>query len=106
VSYKQKSIAQVKKVNLDQLPIRVLNLSDRDEKSQHDEIVVKVDAMLEAKRQLAHAVTDKEKTYYENRCTALDRQIDRLVWGLYGLTEKEIQAVEESRCQTSVPRHR
>ena len=54
----------------------------------------KIRAMLEAKRILAKARTDKDKTYYENRCAALDRQIDRLVYELYELTEDEIQIVE------------
>ena len=56
--------------------------------------MAKVEAMLEAKKQLAQAKTDKDKTYYENKCAALDRQIDRLVYELYGLTEEEIQIVE------------
>ena len=50
--------------------------------------------MLEAKKQLALAKTDKDKTYYENKCASLDRQIDRLVYDLYGLTEEEIKIVE------------
>jgi len=34
------------------------------------------------------------KTYYENKCAGLDRQIDRLVYALYGLTADEIKIVE------------
>jgi hypothetical protein len=34
-----------------------------------------VEAMVEAKKQLAKAKTDKDKTYYENKCAGLDRQI-------------------------------
>ena len=56
--------------------------------------MAKVEAMLEAKKQLAKAKTDKDKAYYENKCAALDRQIDRLVYQLYGLTEEEVQIVE------------
>jgi hypothetical protein len=77
------------------LPILPINLSDPADKARHDEMVAKVDAMLEAKKQLAKARTDKDKTYYENKSAALDRQIDRLVYDLYGLTEKEIQIVEQ-----------
>jgi type I restriction-modification system DNA methylase subunit len=90
-------LAQVKPTTLQQLPIRTLNLADPSEESLHDEIVTKVDAMLEAKKQLAEAKTDKDKTYYENKVAALDRQIDRLVYDLYGLTEKEIQIVEQQK---------
>ena len=51
--------------------------------------------MLEAKKQLAKAKTDKDKSYYGNKCAALDRQIDRLVYDLYGLTEDEVRIVEQ-----------
>jgi type I restriction-modification system DNA methylase subunit len=64
------------------------------DKARHDEILQKVEAMLEAKNQLAKAKTDKDKTYYENKCASLDRQIDRLVYDLYGLSEPEIAIVE------------
>jgi hypothetical protein len=37
-----------------------------------------------------------DKDFYENKCAALDRQIDRLVYDLYGLTEAEIKLVEDS----------
>jgi len=56
-------------------------------------------AMLEAKKQLVKAQTDKDKTYYENKCASLDRQIDRLVYELYGLTPEEIAIVEEAIMQ-------
>jgi hypothetical protein len=57
-------------------------------------MIAKVDAMLEAKNRLTHAKTDGDTTFYENKCAALDRQIDSLVYDLYGLTEREIQTVE------------
>jgi adenine-specific DNA-methyltransferase len=66
------------------------------EQSRHDEMIAKVEAMLVAKQQLAKGQTDKDKTYYENKCAALDRQIDRLVYELYGLTEEEIKIVERT----------
>jgi len=81
---------------LARLPIRRINFSDPADKQKHDEIVVKVEAMLEAKKELASAKTDKDKNYYEAKCTGLDRQIDRLVYDLYGLTADEIHLVEES----------
>jgi type I restriction-modification system DNA methylase subunit len=93
----KKSIAQVKKVDLDQVPIRVLNLRDPIDKSRHDQMVAKVEAILDAKKELANAKTDKDKTYYENKCAALDRQIDALVYDLYGMTKEEIEIVEQQK---------
>jgi hypothetical protein len=86
---------QIKVSQLRGLPIPKLNLSNSADKARYDEIVTKVDAMLDAKNKLAKAKTDKDKTYYESKCAALDRQIDRLVYDLYGLTEEEIQIVEQ-----------
>lgn len=79
---------------LSQLPFHTIDFSNPSDKVRHDEMVVKVESMLEAKKQLVRAQTDKDKTYYENKCASLDRQIDRLVYDLYGLTEDEINIVE------------
>ena len=57
-------------------------------------MVAKVEVMLAAKKEFAKSQTDKDKTYYENKCASLDSQIDRLVYDLYGLTEAEIRIVE------------
>lgn len=54
-----------------------------------------VEQML-VKEQLAGAQSDKDKDLYETKCAALDRQIDALVYDLYGLTEDEIKIVETS----------
>ncbi|MEW6359093.1 MAG: N-6 DNA methylase [Planctomycetota bacterium] len=64
------------------------------DQSRHDQMVRLVEQMLEAKKRLAKAWIDKEKTYYERTCAALDREIDRLVYDLYGLTDEEIAIVE------------
>ena len=77
------------------IPICIFDLSDPTSRDRHDRMVVKVEAMLEAKIELSKAQTDKDKTYYEKKCSTIDRQIDRLVYDLYGLTEEEIGVVEE-----------
>ncbi len=88
---------------LKKLPIRRITFSDATDKALHDRMVAKVEAVLEAKKQLAQAHTDKNKTYYENKCAALDRQIDRLVYDLYDLTQDEIRIVEESQLAVRSP---
>ena len=37
-----------------------------------------------------------DKQLYQRQVEATDRQIDALVYGLYGLTEEEIKIIEES----------
>jgi adenine-specific DNA-methyltransferase len=87
---------QIKVTQLKALPIPKLNLSRATEKSLHDEMVAKVEAMMKTKKLLASAKTDKDKTYYEKKCVSIDRQIDKIVYGLYGLSENEIKLVEDS----------
>jgi len=45
-------------------------------------------------QQLAAAKTPTAKTTLQRQIDATDRQIDRLVYELYGLTEEEIGMVE------------
>jgi hypothetical protein len=46
--------------------------------------------------QARSARTDQERTILERQIEATDRQIDKLVYELYGLTEDEIAIVESS----------
>lgn len=91
-----RTFAQVKVFRVKQLPIRLLELSDPRDKSRHERIVRLVDQMQDAKKQLAAARSDKDKNYYENKCAALDRQVDAIVYDLYRMTEEEIGIVETS----------
>lgn len=40
--------------------------------------------------------TEEDNIYVNRKCVALDKQIDKLVYQLYGLTEEEIKIVEGS----------
>ena len=52
--------------------------------------------MLELHQQLAAAQIGQEKTIIQRQIDATDRQIDQLVYELYGLTDEEIRIFEES----------
>jgi hypothetical protein len=79
---------------LEQVPIRAINFDDAAEKAAHDKMVSLVEQMLDAKKHSQAARTDRDKTFYQDRCNALDRQIDKLVYRLYELNDKEITIVE------------
>ena len=53
-----------------------------------------VDDMLNAKQTLSAARSERDTDYYARRCESLDQHIDKLVYGLYGLTDEEIALVE------------
>jgi len=91
----RRSIAQLKKVHLDAIPVRTIDFSDKKDKSRHDKMVSLVETMLELNKQLAKAKTSHEKTALKRQIDTTDRQIDNLVYQLYNLTKQEIAIVEE-----------
>ncbi len=80
---------------IEQLPIRPVNYSDSNDKAAHDQMVGLVDRILSLNKQLQTAKTDHEKTVLQRQIEATDKQIDRLVYDLYGLTDEEIKLIEE-----------
>jgi hypothetical protein len=82
---------------IEQLPIRTINFSDPADKQRHDQMVALVERMLALHRQRAAARTPTEQTMLDRQIAAIDAQIDRLVYVLYGLTEAEIALVDGAR---------
>ena len=81
---------------LSQLPYNPIDFKKPADKTRHDKIVSLVEQMLLAKNHLTAAQSDKDKDFYENKCDALDRQINALVYELYGLSEAEKKIVEDA----------
>jgi len=54
-----------------------------------------VEGMLSLHEQLAAARSPQDKSVLQRQIDATDRQIDRLVYELYNLTDGEIAIVEE-----------
>lgn len=79
---------------VEQLPIRMLDCSKLDQRSQHDRMVSLVGTMLVLRRQLAAASTPHEQENLKRQINATDHQINKLVYELYGLTDEEIRIVE------------
>jgi len=80
---------------LEGFPVRPINFSDAADKARHDRMVALVEQMLALHKQLAAAKTPDSKTFLQRQIEATDKQIDRLVYELYGLTEEEVRIVEE-----------
>ena len=90
------ALAEVKKTNVAKLPIRSIDFSDRADRARHQRMVMMVERMLDMNIRLAAAKTPDDKTRLQRQIDATDRQIDQLVYELYGLTEDEIKIVEEA----------
>ena len=68
----------------------------RQDVARHDQMVDLVERMLDLRKRLAKTEADHEKTLLQRRIEATDKQIDRLIYELYELTEEEIKIVEET----------
>lgn len=74
--------------------IRAINFSDATDKARHDRMVGLVEGMLEMHKDLAETKTEHEREVIQRQIDATDKEIDKLVYELYGLTEEEIGIVE------------
>jgi hypothetical protein len=78
------------------LPIRQINLDGRTDASHHTRMLELVGSMLQLHTDLASAKTPREKNALQRQIDATDKQIDQLVYELYGLSDDEIKIVEEA----------
>jgi hypothetical protein len=93
-STKRGGYFEYKPMYLEQLPIRTINFDDPADVARHDKMVALVERMLALHKKLAAATIPADKQLYQRQVETTDRQIDTLVYELYGLTEEEIGVVE------------
>jgi len=92
----RRSMAQLKKVHLDAIPIRTIDFDIPDDVAKHDKMVKLIERMLYLHKKLNTAKIPDEKTKIKRQIDTTDKQIDQLVYNLYGLTKEEIAIVEKS----------
>jgi type I restriction-modification system DNA methylase subunit len=72
------------------LPIPPIDLAKPADKARHDKMVALVDRMLEMnKKKHSGKLAPSELERLEREITSTDREIDELVYGLYGIAEQE-----------------
>jgi hypothetical protein len=77
---------------LSRIPIPVINFSDPADKARHDKMVSLVERMLALHKLTPR--TPQEEEMVKREIESTDRQIDALVYELYGLSPDEIKLVE------------
>lgn len=86
---------------VEQLPIKLLDLSNPDEKSRHDELASLSEKMLRLNRELTNTSENTDKSYSLKKETEqTDKLIDEIVYELYGLMEKEIAVIENKQIES------
>lgn len=81
---------------IEKLPIRTIDFQNPDDVALHDKMVKLVEQMLQLHKNLDAAKTPNEKKMLKRQIDATDKQIDKLVYELYDLTDEEIKIVENS----------
>ena len=92
-------VTQATKDDFPQLTIKdmlALPFSVMTNRVRHNHLVKFVERILELFKQLPEAKTPYEKEALQRQIDATDKQIDQLVYQLYGLTPEEIKIVEET----------
>ncbi|MCZ2122421.1 MAG: hypothetical protein LC108_09175, partial [Anaerolineales bacterium] len=80
---------------ISQLPIRTIDFTNPAEKAQHDKMVSLVEAMLALHKELGRVGNSPHaQERIERQIQVTDREIDALVYALYGLSAEEIKIVE------------
>ena len=81
---------------LSKLPIRMFDTAKKTSRIAESSFARDVTAMLDMHKRLLSLRTDQERNAVQRHMDATSRQIDKLVYGLYGLTDEEIAIVEGS----------
>jgi hypothetical protein len=79
------------------IPYPRLDLTNNSDRAAHDKMTKLVERMLDLHKKLSAAKIPDEKTRIQRELDITDKQIDNLVYDLYGLTEEEIKIVEENK---------
>jgi type I restriction-modification system DNA methylase subunit/predicted type IV restriction endonuclease len=92
----RRTFPKIKGAYLKELPIPAIELDDTRQRARHDQMVELVEGMLSLHSRLAEAKTEHAKTLLGRQIEATDRQIDQLVYQLYGLSDEEVRIVEQA----------
>lgn len=86
---------KIRVIQLKQIPLPLIN-NDNKNRLELRNIKNLVSQMLTTKKQLYQVKTESDRNYLQRKCDILDKQIDELVYQLYGLTEEEIKIIEKT----------
>ena len=79
---------------IERLPIRIIDFSQAADRARHDKMVSLVERMLELHRRRQAAESEGERELLQRQIDSTDREIDALVYELYGLSDEEVRMVE------------
>lgn len=91
---KGRVFAEVKVVNLEKIPIKVIDFQDKSEKEKHDNLVQTVNRVLILNEEIKKIKLQNKIDQIEQKINHFEERINQIVYQLYDLTEDEIKIVE------------
>jgi len=95
-STKQGGYYEYKPMYVSQIPIRPIDPASPDDVARHDRIVALVERILDLNTKVGEVREAHARELLMRQIEAIDAEIDKEVYELYGLTEEEIRMVEEA----------
>ncbi len=87
----------ISKTFLEKIPMPNIDLDNKQDKEQHDKLVTHVNNIINLKRKEAEASNSRDKEIIARQVAFVDNAIDDIVYTLYGLTDAEINIVENGQ---------
>ncbi|MCG2701625.1 Eco57I restriction-modification methylase domain-containing protein [Candidatus Parcubacteria bacterium] len=81
---------------IEKLPIHLVDFSNEKDEERHNHIIELVERLQELNNQISEVKVGNLEISMKREMEVIDKQIDKLVYELYGLTDDEIQIVENA----------
>ncbi len=91
---RQGGYLEAKPIYVSQIPIVKLDLEAPKNKTVKDKFIKLINDMFSIQKEIVLTKTESDKKHLEHKAELLDKQIDALVYQLYGLDDEEIKLVE------------
>ena len=87
---------KIRIAQLKELPIRIIDFSNKQETQPHDQIIIHVEQLLQLNKDIQTATLESKKEQIKQKIEYNEDKINTLVYQLYNLTEDEIQIIENN----------
>ncbi len=80
---------------LEQLPIKVLDLNNKQQKQQYEQLIMLVEKLMDLQQKITAARVPQDKVLLGRVLEATENQLDNLIYQLYQLSPEEIAMIEK-----------
>ena len=90
----KKTFPKIKKSALLDIPIPTVDFSSAAQRKYHDDVAATVDAILDMNRRCKDVQTAHERDLNARQRMAAEKQLDEIVFAMYGFTAEEVATIE------------